>query len=591
MSQLSTHQQFYQSVADLHNSFAAVEHTVQNKEQQLFSHIDQLVHAVQKTAQASWPATIEKTLEAYFAQTNQVLRAWQQRVQQHDAGLKFRNRFGDSLLVYVYGKVKAGKSSLGNYIATGHSAPTEANFKEMQSLWPTPQFFMEEKNDRFAEQVNHKQGFQIGTLETTSCIQGFTVPGLTWVDSPGLHSVNAENGELAQKYVDSADLVIYPMNSEQPGRASDFAELESLLIAGKRILVLITRSDHKETDCDEHGKIISMLMMKTDQARQDQQQYAQKELDVLSERLGLLHADTEVLSISVAYAESQQNSPQAMKESGLQALFEKLQSVMQSEGVELKKRVPLDNLQAFYQALLAQDGELSLMRLQRPLKEALAEVTQLQGQVERLKEQAFSQINYQFAREVDGLVEKHVGSRNMAALEADLQQCIQQAIAQYYIQPVEQLYSEAVASLDKATAGMGLCVDMSFSDKTQDITVDVTYQKHVGTGIGSVLGGGIGAFVGGPIGMAIGSTLGGLAGNMAGSMFTKQEVHSIRVGDNREDIKAALQQKGQRTIHTYLNAAHQQVGQEVFTPVHHALETVLKQSQQFENYLQEQRDV
>ncbi|PQJ96335.1 hypothetical protein [Chromatium okenii] len=51
---------------------------------------------------------------------------------------EFRENFGDSLLVYVYGKVKAGKSSIGNYVAYGHGDPHRSIIDAAE---PTPEFF------------------------------------------------------------------------------------------------------------------------------------------------------------------------------------------------------------------------------------------------------------------------------------------------------------------------------------------------------------------------------------------------------------------------------------------------------------------
>jgi polynucleotide 5'-kinase involved in rRNA processing len=50
---------------------------------------------------------------------------WQKKIATQDTGVHFRAGFNDSLLVFVYGKVKSGKSSLGNYMAWGHTDPTE----------------------------------------------------------------------------------------------------------------------------------------------------------------------------------------------------------------------------------------------------------------------------------------------------------------------------------------------------------------------------------------------------------------------------------------------------------------------------------
>lgn len=42
---------------------------------------------------------------------------WQKQVMARAKGARFRENVNDSLLVFVYGKVKSGKSSLGNFVA------------------------------------------------------------------------------------------------------------------------------------------------------------------------------------------------------------------------------------------------------------------------------------------------------------------------------------------------------------------------------------------------------------------------------------------------------------------------------------------
>lgn len=589
MIQLSTHQQFYQHTSALAYELTTIENQVKDKEQQLLDGIKQLTLAVHKASTEKQPKVVKELVTGYFSQVEQVLKAWQNRVANYDAGLSFREQFGDSMLVFVYGKVKAGKSSLGNFIATGRGEPDEDWMNQLGKKLHSPEFFLADKNHKFAETINFKQGFQVGGVETTSCIQGFRVPGMTWVDSPGLHSVNSENGELAQKYVDSADLIIYLMNTSQPGRKSDLLELESLLKAGKRVLVLITRSDGLNEDVDDEGNIISTREMKAEHDRRDQENYTQQSLDKLCAELGVSDIDTSVLTISAEYAESNGNSPEAMRESGMQALFDKLQTILKSEGIALKKQVPMNNLQHFYRQLLNESGELSLISLRKPLIQALNELSELQGQLQQISEQAQSRIALDFVSQLDALVETYAASGTMQGLEEELQQLVEQSLTEHYQQPMQQLYQQALGAFSSATANMGLCMELSFENKRAQITVDVSRKSAaVGTGAGAVLGGIIGFLAGGPLGATIGSTLGGLAGGAAGSAFNSQETRTITVGDNREEIKNILLSKGRERVAAIIEELNQQTNQELLSPLQIALERVLKQTEDFQNYLTEQ---
>lgn len=589
MTLLTTHKNFYQHTTALAQELTAIEMEVKQHEQALFAQINTLTLAVKKASQAKQPKVVSEAIKTYFDQTNQVLEAWQKKVNSFEAGLSFRKKFGDSLLVFVYGKVKAGKSSLGNYIATGRSEFDSDWMNELATQLHQPEFFSEEVNLKFEEEINYEQGFQVGEKETTGCIQGFTVPGLTWVDSPGLHSTNTENGDLAQKYVESADLIIYPMNSAQPGRSTDFQVLEELLKAGKRVLILITRSDYTETDYDETGKRIDTRTMKTDKNRQDQEAYVQNEVDKLCEKLGVTNADTSALSISVAYAEEHGNSIEAMNASGLPALFNKLEAIIGSEGIALKKKTPQINLQAFYRALLEEGTDLSFTGLLTPLQEALDTLNKQQQSLERITDQAKTRINYTVANMIDQLVEEHAASRDIDALESALDLEIKEAIAKEYQQPLQELYQTAIGALAEVPTSMGASTGLSFTDKSHNIVVDISKKSAaIGGGIGASAGALAGFLIGGPIGSMAGSLVGGLAGGKAGSYFNSQEVRTIKCGDNREEIKDLLLNKSDEAVEDILINLKTAAKNEVLTPLESALKQVHQQALTLQNFIQEQ---
>lgn len=105
---------------------------------------------------------------------------WEQDIATKDKGVKFREGFNDSLLIFVYGKVKSGKSSLGNYVAWGNTDPTD----EVKLNTPAnfmPKFFSGEKtnvkNGDAEKEAEKNKEFRVGATEATSSIQGFSLPG------------------------------------------------------------------------------------------------------------------------------------------------------------------------------------------------------------------------------------------------------------------------------------------------------------------------------------------------------------------------------------------------------------------------------
>ncbi len=115
---------------------------------------------------------------------------------------KFRSDLSNYFIVIIFGKVKAGKSSLGNFIAKNKLDSQKVDF-----------FKYDEAGKKQAikklEEIE-SDSFATNNLECTVEIQGFKLDGMAWIDTPGLGSMVKENGDLAKEYIHSADYIIYP---------------------------------------------------------------------------------------------------------------------------------------------------------------------------------------------------------------------------------------------------------------------------------------------------------------------------------------------------------------------------------------------
>ena len=236
-----------------------------------------------QNAKNSLPDTnpLQAPLSHFVAIMTQTSSEWDAKVAGRQKGVKFRQGFEDSLLVFVSGKVNSGKSSLGNYMAWGHTDPTD-DAKRQTPPERYPQYQSHAKVDvkggDSLKDAEKKREFRVSATEATSSIQSFSLPGLTWVDSPGLHSLKEENGNLAREYLDHADLILYTMKSDSPGRASDLTEIRDLIYKDKRTLLLLTGSDDIEEDIDDSGELIQCVVMKDAERRAKQQEYVRGEL-------------------------------------------------------------------------------------------------------------------------------------------------------------------------------------------------------------------------------------------------------------------------------------------------------------------------
>ncbi|MDO5357273.1 MAG: dynamin family protein [Conchiformibius sp.] len=465
-------------------------------------------------------------------------KEWDEKVAGRDKGVKFREGFNDSLLVFVYGKVKSGKSSLGNYVAWGHTDPdTVPNLKQSAQADLQPQYFSHERtnvaNGDTHKEAEQKQEFRVGATEATSSIQGFRLAGLTWVDSPGLHSVNEENGQLAKDYVEHADLILYTMKSDAPGRETDLSEINELFNKDKKTLLLVTGSDTTEEDENEQGEIIQTIVMKPADTRAKQRDYVRQALPV---------NDIEIISFSARYAQEHENEPTLFQDSGMGQFFDVLLKLVHAEGVSMKKRVPMNNFKNFvadckkdiqpYGNLLA-DFEKTVVNLQQKLPQTIS-VAQSKANLA---------INQAVSREFDGLGNLDDSSKQNGIRAA--QKKLNQECQNIVEQQLKDIFAEVMSDFQQAIShdftksDMVKLPEFSVEMKEQQIASGVrSGTKGRNSGIGAFVGGVAGAFFGGPAGAALGATVGSLLGGASGqSASVVYETIQLPVADNFQEIR------------------------------------------------------
>ena len=499
-----------------------------------------------QNAKNSLPDTnpLQAPLSHFVAIMTQTSSEWDAKVAGRQKGVKFRQGFEDSLLVFVSGKVNSGKSSLGNYMAWGHTDPTD-DAKRQTPPERYPQYQSHAKVDvkggDSLKDAEKKREFRVSATEATSSIQSFSLPGLTWVDSPGLHSLKEENGNLAREYLDHADLILYTMKSDSPGRASDLTEIRDLIYKDKRTLLLLTGSDDIEEDIDDSGELIQCVVMKDAERRAKQQEYVRGELKEIpgSDKL-------EIVSISSRYAQENAHDPVAFLESGIGSFCATLQNICQSEGVKIKQRVPMRNLHHFladcendlvpYQKLMT-DFRPILRKLDESLKNQISQHSR-EGQhdLKRVIDTFF--VGMENSRDDTDHINSQLKNFNSKLGEKF------QEIANERLQAIADDLTKEFQSSVKSTYQHSLLAQIP-DFKIDTITEQVEAGTRSGTkkrnsGIGALVGGALGVFFG-PVGIAVGSTLGGMAGGAIGdSASIRYRDVQIIVGDNLQDIRRKL---------------------------------------------------
>lgn len=490
---------------------------------------------------------------------------WQKKITTQDTGVHFRAGFNDSLLVFVYGKVKSGKSSLGNYMAWGHTDPTEQQKSEIQKELQ-PVYFSGQKTEvkggDVAKEAEIKKEFRVGATEATSSIQGFSLDGLTWIDSPGLHSINQENGDLAKDYVEHADLILYTMKSDSPGRESDLNEILNLYRADKKIILLLTGSDDVAHDWDdEKDEMISTTVMKDRQRRLDQQKYVRSALEKIPELAGKTN-NIEILSFSARYAQENEGQVDNFADSGMGQLFAALGKIAREDGVKLKHRTPMLNFKNFLTdfmsdlenyAQLIVDFQQPIERIQKSIPIQINEQKRLiQQQLSQKVDAEFESLTpyrddpIQMKQAIKKIADTLVQQQNQAIITAQ-KTILQQVMSEFGSQLTNVIQHNALLDLP----------EFKIEQRTEQVADSVTSgtrRRNGGLGAlgGGILGGAIG-ILGGPAGIAtgasIGSTLGGWLGGKTGddASVNYRDI-TLNVGDNLIHIQKQFSERLQNSI-------------------------------------------
>ncbi|WP_455810541.1 dynamin family protein [Pseudomonas graminis] len=483
---------------------------------------------------------LSQSLTEFVAGLETLDTAWKIRLENQDKGLRFRKNFEDSLLVYVYGKVKSGKSSLGNYMAWGYTDPTAEQQGQMRNNLSYGSHINTdaENGDAQNEAVLQKK-FRVGATEATSSIQSFRLPGLTWVDSPGLHSVRMQNGELAKEHADHADLILYTMKSDAPGRASDLEEIRALCVKEKNILLLLTGSDKKEHGWDdEKDEVTELCVMKSPADRQLQRNYVKKEL----QEAQLDTSNVALLSVSARYAELNSDNPQAIEESGMGKLFATLHQISQDRGVRIKRAVPMTNFKNFlngcieevvqYHTLIGSFTQDLDHVGKRVPQQAVPEIREAQSAMR-------STIHAEFDTLASGRDDEH--QLNAALKKAKTRW--DEKMAALVNAAMENILSDVMKNFKSAVTSTWNASSLSLPTfSVQKVTEQIPDGYSKGTrsrnsGLGGLIGGALGLFLG-PVGMAVGATIGaGLGSALGQSSQQSMRTIEIAVGDNLNEVR------------------------------------------------------
>lgn len=487
---------------------------------------------------------LTENIKGFISLIGKTNETWDRKISSRNKGLEFRAGFNDSLLVFVYGKVKSCKSSLGNYMAWGNTDPKDVEKAKVPASL-LPKYFSHDNSGVAGgdapKEAEQQREFRVGATEATSTIQGFKLSGLTWVDSPGLHSVNKENGQLAKEYVDHADLILYTMKSDAPGRASDLAEIKELVRKDKKTLLLLTGSDDVIEEWDEETEQPIRTVIMKDQVRcAKQHAHVRDELNKLNFPET---RDIHIISFSARYAQLHEDDPQALTDSGIGELFSKINGLINAEGVRLKQKVPMTNFRKFLEDCMEdlKPYRQLIQNLETPMGEIQKNIPRAVRQVIRVaQENMRNEIHHQFdalEKNRNNLESTQRSIKKMQEqLGKKLHSLIEDGLAHVFTEVMQDFRNSIIDTYQ--TSDLVKLPEFAIEIAKEEIPVGVrggTRKRN--SGIGSLIGAAVGSLFG-PVGMAIGAAVGGAGGAMTGNDAAKEtRTIEIPLGDNLQAIK------------------------------------------------------
>ncbi len=537
---------------------------------------------------------LRPSLLAFIDSMDETRRSWNERIAGRDKGVKFREKFEDSLLVFVNGKVKSGKSSLGNYMAWGNTDPSDAMKRDVTAA-SAPVYFSEEKTNVKGGDADHeaetRREFRVGATEATSSIQGFSLPGLTWVDSPGMHSLNIDNEKLARDYVEHADLILYTMKSDSPGRESDLDEINALFIKDKTPLILLTGSDDVEEDIADDGEtLVKTVVMKAPERRAKQRDYVRS---ALAQTCGDNRADkVEIMSFSARYAQLHASDSSAYADSGMEQLCATLQRICRSDAVRIKQGTPMTNLHNFFQychkdlqpyRALMGDFKAPLNQLKQESEQNLAH------HIQNGQRDLTVWIDDFFEHKLRAKDDAAAVARQLAVFRTSVNQRLQEVITEQLGKIFEEIMVGFAAAVDSAYNKSALLQLPEFkleTSKQQIASVQASTRARNGT-MGAVAGGVLGFFLGGPAGAALGASVGGSLGGATGNSASRtyREIE-VTVGDNLQEIHGKAIKNSMSELDRFMRSSTSQLWAEMDKKVTSMLAQLEHEIDSFDKQLQ-----
>lgn len=445
--------------------------------------------------------------QEYSEQLQQAQITWMQKWELSQQMREFAERFEDKIVLLVYGKVNAGKSSLCNFIAK--------QFEQARY------FYLENGKICYSQDP-----FVEGVTETTSRIQGVELgKRLILLDTPGLHSITDANHLLTERFTDSADGVLWVTPSSSPGQTDELDSLAAEIKRNKPLLPVISRSDIKEEDDNDAGEIISLYINKTSESRKTQEQDVRQRSQ---QKLGDQTVVRTPIALSVKVFVDSEQTEQDFVDSGLDTLFvclSELATQAQSYKPKKARQQVINYLDGSVLASICSSIEPQLQEISSTVAKEIKHLSQSTHKITQT-------LHKDLIVHVSDWVEELKHSRNKKEL--------QQRIGLFINNALSTEIKHSMARFDSQVAALAEVYQMEQMADFEDVTVAIKHRTGAMAKAATGLGGAflaLGAIALAPLtggaslaAGAVAGLAGGAAGSLVGDYFIKEQVIHETVG-------------------------------------------------------------
>ena len=539
---------------------------------------------------------LEETINLIKLVSNDWLKNFDEMIERE----KFRSDLSNYFIVIIFGKVKAGKSSLGNFIAKNKLESQKVEF-----------FKYDEAGKKQAikklEEIE-EDSFATNNLECTVEIQGFKLDGMAWIDTPGLGSMVKENGDLAKEYIQSADYIIYPTSSDSPLQLDEREQLKELFEQNKKVSICITKSDsYNEDECECgsedgcencNGGMVKVLKNKCLSKREGQEKFVKEEIyKLIPKDKEYILGDIFSISTHTAKKGLDSSDNELFEDSNIPKFYELLTDVIKDKASKLKADTPYEGLKSFIDFnilgsdIIKQNSSIKNIKLELESLEQV--IRESQERFEILKENSSNDL----VSEIEFIISKYSSEINKSnSKEMFLQ--IDSEINKKMFEIIEKNISEILNNFDASFKSLSTTFSSNefiIEDVYESIKVDTSSRnKKIGAGIlGLIATVGVGIATGGAtllvqagatiVAGSIAGYAGGKLGEFSGSIDEEKEV----IGDNKEQVLQKF--KTSRLLHyeKIAQGMYNEMQNLFFVPLEKSMDEIKSNLNQFEQNIKQ----